>query len=247
MNNETLGRRRGKAGLWFAPLLLLPLGAVAQDKGPDKGKVVEEVVARVNNDAITRGDVEHARAQMVDDVRHDCGTCTPDQINERVAAQEKNILRDLIDASLLVQRGKDMNISVDTQVIKRLDEIRLDNKIASMEDLERQVTATGVDFEDFKNNIRNQLLQQEVIRREVGSKIILDHADIVKYYNDHMPEFVRPEQVVLREIFVSTEGKPEADQATLRKKADGLHDRVKAGEDFGELAKRFSDGSTCST
>ncbi len=146
MNNETLGRRRGKAGLWFAPLLFLPVGAVAQDKGPDKGKVVEEVVARVNNDAITRGDVEHARAQMVDDVRHDCGTCTPDQINERVAAQEKNILRDLIDASLLVQRGKDMNISVDTQVIKRLDEIRLDNKIASMEDLERQVTATGRGF-----------------------------------------------------------------------------------------------------
>jgi peptidyl-prolyl cis-trans isomerase SurA len=244
MNNETRGRRRGKAGLWIASLLLWPLGAVAQDKGPDKGKVVEEVVARVNNDAITRGDVEHAKAQMVDDVRHDCSTCTPDQINERVATQEKNILRDLIDASLLVQRGKDMNISVDTQVIKRLDEIRIDNKIASMEDLERQVTATGVDFEDFKNNIRNQLLQQEVIRREVGSKIILDHTEIVKYYNDHMPEFVRPEQVVLREIFVSTEGKPEADKATLRKKADGLRDRVKAGEDFGELAKRFSDGST---
>ena len=244
MNNETRGRRRGKAGLWIASLLLWPLGAVAQDKGPDKGKVLEEVVARVNSDAITRGDVEHARAQMVDDVRHDCSTCTPDQINERVATQEKNILRDLIDASLLVQRGKDMNISVDTQVIKRLDEIRIDNKIASMEDLERQVTATGVDFEDFKNNIRNQLLQQEVIRREVGSKIILDHADIVKYYNDHMQEFVRPEQVVLREIFVSTEGKPEADKATLRKKADGLRDRVKAGEDFGELAKRFSDGST---
>ena len=71
MNNETRGRRRSKAGLWIASLLLWPLGAVAQDKGPDKGKVLEEVVARVNSDAITRGDVEHARAQMVDDVRHD--------------------------------------------------------------------------------------------------------------------------------------------------------------------------------
>jgi peptidyl-prolyl cis-trans isomerase SurA len=133
---------------------------------------------------------------------------------------------------------------VDTQVIKRLDQIRIDNKIASMEDLERQVTATGVDFEDFKNNIRNQLLQQEVIRKEVGSRIVLDHAEVAKYYNEHMQEFVRPEQVVLREIFVSSEGKNEAEAAAQKKKADGLLQRVKGGEDFGELAKRFSDGST---
>jgi peptidyl-prolyl cis-trans isomerase SurA len=220
--------------------LLLVLGAAAQDKG----QVIEEVVARVNNDAITRGDIERAKAQLTDDVRHDCPTCTPGQISEKVAAQDKNLLRDLIDSSLLVQRAKDMNINVDTQVIKRLDQIRIDNKIASMEDLERQVTATGVDFEDFKNNIRNQLLQQEVIRKEVGSRIVLDHAEVVKYYNEHMQEFVRPEQVVLREIFVSSEGKSETDAAAQRKKAEGLLQRVKGGEDFGELAKRFSDGST---
>ncbi len=141
------------------------------------------------------------KSQLADDVRHDCPTCTADQIAEKVAAQEKNLLRDLIDNSLLVQRAKDMDINVDTQVIKRLDEIRIDNKIASMEDLEHQVTQTGVDFEDFKNNIRNQLLQQEVIRREVGSKIILDHAEILKYYEDHKQEFVRPEQVVLARNF----------------------------------------------
>ncbi len=102
----------------------------------------------------------------------------------------------------------------------------------------------GVDFEDFKTNIRNQLITQEVIRREVGSRIVLDHAEVQKYYDDHKQEFVRPEQVVVREIFVSTEGKPEAEIPALRKKADGLLERVKGGEDFGELAKRFSDGST---
>jgi peptidyl-prolyl cis-trans isomerase SurA len=226
--------------LWGAFLLLLPAGAVAQDKG----QVVEEVVARVNNDAITRGDIEHAKSQLADDMHHDCPTCKPEQIAEKVAAQEKNVLRDLIDSSLLVQRAKDMDINVDTQVVKRLDEIRIDNKIASMEDLEHQVIQTGVDYEDFKNNIRNQLLQQEVIRREVGSKIILDHADVLKYYEDHKQEFVRPEQVVLREIFVSTEGKTPDEIPALRKKVEGLLERVKNGEDFGELAKRFSDGST---
>jgi peptidyl-prolyl cis-trans isomerase SurA len=65
-----------------------------------------------------------------------------------------------------------------------------------------------------------------------------------KYYQEHKAEFVRPEQVMVREIFVSTEGKTEAEIPVLKKKAEGLLDRVKMGEDFGELAKRFSDGST---
>jgi peptidyl-prolyl cis-trans isomerase SurA len=209
-----------------------------------KSVVVEEVIARVNNDAITRSDLERARSEMQQEAQQDCPKCTPEEINQRVAAEDKNVLRDLIDNSLLVQRGKDMGVNVETDVVKRLDEIRIQNNIASMEDLETQIDKSGVSFEDFKNNIRNQMLQQEVIRHEVGSKIILDHAQVQKYYDEHKAEFVRPEQVTLREIFVSTEGKQESEMPALRKKADDLLQRVKNGEDFGELAKHFSDGST---
>ena len=68
----------------------------------------------------------------------------------KVAAQQKDLLRDLIDNSLLVQRGKDMGINVDTDVVKRLDEIRLQNNIASMEDLEKQVTQVGIGLRGFQ-------------------------------------------------------------------------------------------------
>ncbi len=232
---------RKHACLWTACLLLLPVVVAAQDKG----EVIEEVVARVNNEVITRGDLANAQKSLADDAHQDCPTCTDAQIQEKVAAGQKDLLRDLIDNSLLVQRGKDIpGINVDADVVKRLDEIRQQNNIATMEDLEKQVTASGLDFEDFKNNIKNQLITQEVIRREVGSRIILDHTDEQKYYEEHKQEFVRPEEVVVREIFVSTENKPQSDIPALQKKADGLLDRVKSGEDFGELAKRFSDGST---
>jgi peptidyl-prolyl cis-trans isomerase SurA len=221
-------------------LLLAAISARAQDKGT----TLEEVVARVNNDIITRSDLERARRQLRDEIQRDCKACSPAEVDQKYAEQEKDLLRDLIDNSLLVQRGKDLGTNVETQMVKRLDEIRIENNISSMEELERQVTATGQDYEDFKNTIRNQLLQQEVMRREVNSRIILDRTETQKYYDEHKPEFVRPEQVFLREIFVSTEGKSEEEKATLRKKADGLLQRVKGGEDFGELAKRFSDGST---
>jgi len=222
-------------------MLMAPaLSCLAQKKSV----VVEEVIARVNNDAITRSDLERARSEMQQEAQQDCPKCLPEEINQRVATEDKNVLRDLIDNSLLVQRGKDMGVNVETDVIKRLDEIRIQNNIASMEELETQIDKSGVSFEDFKNNIRNQMLQQEVIRHEVGSKIILDHAQVQKYYDEHKAEFVRPEQVTLREIFVSSEGKQESEIPALRKKADDLLQRFKNGEDFGELAKHFSDGST---
>ncbi len=239
-NNAMTHAIKKNACLWTACLLLLPAVVAAQDKG----QVVEEVVARVNNEVITRGDLASAQKSLEEDAHQDCPTCTDAQIREKVEAAQKDLLRDLIDNSLMVQRGKDVGVNVDADLVKRLDDILQQNKIDSMEDLEKQVTASGVDFEDFKNNTRNQLITQEVIRREVGSRLILDHADVLKYYEEHKQEFVRPEQVVVREIFVSTENKPESDIPALKKKADGLLDRVKMGDDFGELAKRFSDGST---
>jgi peptidyl-prolyl cis-trans isomerase SurA len=211
----------------------------------DKGTVIEEVVARVNNEVITRGDIERASRQLREEIAQDCApTCTRAEVDRRFADAQKDLLRDLIDNSLLVQRAKDAGITVDAQVVKRLDEIRIENHIASMEELEKKVSESGQDFQDFKDSIKKTLLQQEIIRKEVGTRILVDHSAVLKYYEDHKAEFVRPEQVVLREMFFSTAGKSEAQTADQRKKAEGMLQRVKDGEDFGELAKRFSDGST---
>jgi peptidyl-prolyl cis-trans isomerase SurA len=229
-------------GKWLIPFLLFAAAtAVAQTKS----EIVEEIVARVNNEVITREDLAHAKESLRGEVQDACQKCTPEQLREQMAEKEKNLLRDLIDQSLLVQRAKDSGVNVDTDVIKRLDAIRLQYKFPDMETLEKEVTKSGQDFEDFKSQIRDQLLTQEVIRKEVGSRIIISHEDVVKYYDGHKSEFLRPATVVLREIFVSTEGKPEADLPALRKKAESLRDRVlNNGDDFGELAKHFSDSST---
>src|SRR4029077_17861046 len=61
---------------------------------------------------------------------------------------------------------------------------------------------------------------------------------------EHKAEFVRPEQVALREIEVSTEGKKDEELPELKKKAEKALKRVKDGEDFGEIANGFFDSST---
>jgi peptidyl-prolyl cis-trans isomerase SurA len=212
---------------------------------PTEGKVVEEIVARVNNEVITRSEFEHSKAAAEEDAKNDCqNRCTPEQLRTRIDDLQKNALRDLIDQSLLVQRAKDMGISVEPDVIKALDQIRIENKLPSMEALEEAVSKQGLNWEDFKNNIRNGLLTKKVIGSEVGSHISVPKEEIQKYYEEHKAEFIRPEQVALRSIEVNTAGKDATEIADLKKKADTALKRVQDGEDFGEMAKRYSDGAT---
>ena len=208
-------------------------------------KVVEEIIARVNNEIITRSELDRARVSAEEDAKQECeGRCTPEQLRIDIEDRQKNALRDLIDQSLLAQRGKDMSINVEPDVIKKLDQIRVQNKLESMEDLEKAVSSQGLNWEDFKDNIRKSLLTQKVISQEVGSHITIGREEVEKYYNDHKKEYIRPEQVALREIEVSTEGKKDEELPDLKKKAETALKRVKDGEDFAEIAKRFSDGST---
>jgi peptidyl-prolyl cis-trans isomerase SurA len=213
-------------------------------EGPNS-KIVEEIIARVNNEVITRSELDKAKATAEEDAQQECqGRCTPEQLNEEIENRRKNALRDLIDQSLLVQRGKDMGLSVEPEVIKKLDQIRVQNKLESMEDLEKAVTSQGINWEDFKDNIRKGVLTQRVISQEVGSHINISKEDVAKYYNEHKKDYIRPEQVALREIVVGTEGKKDSELPDLKKKAETALKRVKDGEDFGEIAKRFSDGAT---
>ena len=212
---------------------------------PDAGKTVEEIIARVNNEIITRSEYDKARQTAEDDARSECqNRCTAEQVQTAIADRQKNTLRDLVDQSLLVQRGKDMGVSVEPEVIKRIDAIRIENKLPTLEALEDAVRGQGLNFEDFKNNIRNALLTQRVISSEVGSHINISDDEVSKYYEAHKAEFIRPEQVALREIVVNTEGKKAEELPDLKKKAETALKRVQDGEDFGEIAKRLSDGST---
>ena len=220
--------------------LFVPSGA----RGQAKAVVVEEIIARVNNEVITRSDYQKAEEQLREEVAHDCQGCATDKLYEVFKEQQKDLLRGLIDQSLMVQRAKDMGISVESDVIKRLDDVRKQNGLASLEDLEKAVEGSGLAWEDYKTSIRNGLLTQEVVRREVGSHITIPNDEVKKYYEAHPQEFTRPEQVVLSEILLSTEGKSPEEIAAVQKKAEDLRNRVIRGDDFNEIAKRYSEGST---
>jgi peptidyl-prolyl cis-trans isomerase SurA len=233
------------------PLIVLVAGTVvvcgltpAPVAAQAKGTVIEEIVARVNNQIITRSDYQKADLSLHDEIAHECQNCPADKITNEYKDRQKDLLRDLIDQQLLVERAKDMGLSVETDLIKRLDEVRQQNNLATMDDLEKAVESQGIPWEDYKTQIRNSLLTQQVIRQQVGGRMDISSEEVKKYYDEHKDQFNRPEQVELGEIFLSTEGKSPEEIAAVRTKADDLHNRVVKGENFVEIAKRYSEGST---
>ena len=203
-------------------------------------QVIEEIVARVNNDVVTRSEFERSRQQFVQEIRQN--NVDP----AKAAEDEKNVLRDLIDRQLLLQKGKDLNISAETELIKRLDEMRKQMKLNSMDDLEKAAEAQGVSFEDFKQNLRTEIITQHVIQQEVGGRINVAKEEEVKFYNEHKAQLERPEQIKLSEILVSTEAAGDDQQklAEVHAKAEDLLKQIRGGASFEDIAKKDSQGPT---
>ncbi|MGI8746362.1 MAG: peptidylprolyl isomerase [Bryobacteraceae bacterium] len=206
-------------------------------------RVVEEIVAKVNGDIVTKGELEKTRQDMEAAARQQ--GANPATLQKEIADREKDGLRDRIDQLLLVQKGKDLNINVDSEVTKYVANLQSEAKIADPEKFQEYVhQQTGVPFEDWKSEMKNSMLTQRVIRQEVGGKMNIKHEEVQKYYDEHKAEYVREERAFLREILVSTEGKDAAGVAAAEKKAKDLYDRAKKGEKFPELARDNSDAVT---
>ncbi|MDE1176035.1 MAG: peptidylprolyl isomerase [Edaphobacter sp.] len=206
------------------------------------GVVVEDVIVRVNDQIINRSDLERSVHQL--EAENQQNQVPADDAADR----QKNLLRDMIDQQLLLSRAKEMGLNADAEVIRRLDEIRKQNHLDSMEDLEKAVQQQGgVSFEDFKANIRNGILTQQVVREEVGRHLQMTQGQEQAYYDQHKQEFAQPEQVRLSEILIPTPA--DASEAVVEQakaKADGIADKIKTGSSFDDLAKANSGGPTAS-
>jgi len=227
----------------FPWLLLLCLAALPPVLRADT--VIEEIIARVNNQIVSRSEYLRSKEQLKQEAQQQ----DPANADKIVAERDKDVLRDLIDQQLLLEKGKDLGITGDTELIKKLDEMRKQMNLESMDDLEKAAQGQGVSFEDFKQNMRNQIITQQVIGKEVGSKMSIAKEEEQKFYDEHKSELERPEEIRLSEILVSTEKKNPADSAddsqrvqAAEAKAQDLLSQIRKGASFEDIAKKNSDG-----
>jgi peptidyl-prolyl cis-trans isomerase SurA len=242
-----------KLALLVSALVLVAMALRADD-------IVDEIIARVNDQIVTRSEMEKAKATGLEELKQRY----PSDWQTRTAKAQTDTLRDLIDQQLLLERGKELGITGETEVVKRLNQMRQQMGLASIDDLEKEAQKQGVSYEDFKEQIRISVVTQQVIGQEVGGKLHISNEDIQDWYNKHQKELEGPEEIGLSEIMVGTapakqnvEGKdkqavdqtkplPEdpAKVAEAEAKANQLLEQLKKGVKFDDLAKKNSDGPT---
>jgi peptidyl-prolyl cis-trans isomerase SurA len=223
----------------------------AAPESPYGGATVEEIIVRVNDQIISRSDYDRAMKELDDEARQHGASA------QEIAAARKDLLRNLIDQQLWLSKGKELSITGETELVNQLNEIRKQYHLDSMEELEKAAKDQGVSFEDFKANIRNGIITQEVMRQEVGKMVQLTPGEVERYFEQHKQEYAQPESVTLSEILVSTgtpapsalsQGAAQPDDAekltAAKTKVDDLEAKLKAGGDFAQLARSFSDGTT---
>ncbi len=234
--------------------LLLVAGALHADN------IVDEIIARVDDQIITRSDLEKAKQTNLEELKQRF----PSDWQEKWAAAQNDMLRDLIDRQLLLERGKDLGITGETEVVKRLNQLRQQMGLASIDDLEKEAQKQGVSYEEFKEQMREGVVTEQVVGQEVGSKLHISNEEIQDWYNKHQTELAGPEEISLSEILVSTQpakqnlqdkDKPGAEKdkplpedpakvAEAEAKAKQLVAELAKGAKFEDVAKKSSDGAT---
>jgi peptidyl-prolyl cis-trans isomerase SurA len=216
--------------------------------------IVDEIIARVNDQIVTRSDIEKAKQTNMEELKQRF----PTGWEAKWTTAQKDVLRDLIDQQLLLERGKELGITGETDVVKRLNQLRQQMGLASIDDLEKEAQKQGVSYEEFKEQIRVGAVTQQVIGQDVGAKIHITNEDVQDWYNKHQKELEGQEEIGLSEIMVSTQpvaqnaddkdkqALPEdpAKVAEAETKANNLLEQLHKGAKFDDLAKKSSDGPT---
>jgi peptidyl-prolyl cis-trans isomerase SurA len=221
--------------------------------------IVDEIIARVNDSIITRADYEKARQNAQGELQQQF----PSDWQPKWEARQKETLRELIDLHLLLEKGKELGITGDAEVVKRLNQMRQQMNLPSMDALEEEAKKQGISYEDFKDQIRTGAINEQVIVREVGSHIRISNEEVQDFYNKHQKELEGPEEVSLSEILISTQTKiapenkdnnktatpekplPEdpAKVAEADAKAKSIVEQLRKGAKWEDMVKQ-SDGTT---
>ena len=218
-------------------LLFLSFTAFSQES---ETKVVDEVVAQVNDDVITLSRVKRETEDLVDSYVQEGKK--REEAQKMVEEKQGELIANLINEELLIQKAKDLGLDSDVEASlnQRFLQIMKQYNLKTLDALYAEMEKQGVDPQGIKDVWRKQATRDAVLQREVQAKLYWQASgtEVKDYYEKNKAKFTKPETVTLSEIFLSFAGN---DEAAVRAKAKNLVAELRAGADFGKLAVENSD------
>ncbi len=223
----------------FCALFFLTAPALLWCPVPALAETSNRVVAIVNDEVIT---LYELNGRMKDLTGHDPAEMRLRDEKQYLKAR-REILNGLIEEKLTLGKIQELGINVTPKRIDAAIERIKRNNGLTQEDLLAGLKKRGITYDSYRERVKGQLQRMELINYEVKSKIIIREEDIKEYYNKHRDEFVVKGKVHLAIIVLKQEGlSNKSGSGSLSRQAEDILERLKAGEDFGELAKKFSRG-----
>ena len=221
---------------FFLCALLLAAAPAAADV-----MILEEIVAKVNGDILTRSQYQTAIDELKLTLAAD-PDLTEGQKAEQIEETERDSLRNLIDELLLVQKGNELEYDIESQVLRQRDTVMEQHDLKTIEEFEVWAAERfGLPFEDLMDQMRRNVMSSTVLQQEVGPRVVISPEDMRAYYDANKEQFIRKESVRLSQIVIATDGKAGEELEAAEAKAKAVHERVHQGEPFAEMATRFSD------
>lgn len=213
--------------------------ATAVPSRPLWAETCNRVVAIVNNEVITQYELEkrfkEATGFSLDELR----AKQPQRFDETY----RKVLDFIILEKIAEEKVKELNITVtDKQVDAAIQRMQANQRM-SHEEFLAELEKEGLTYEKLQKKVRKDLEKMQLVEHEVKSKIIIRDEEVKRYYERNKKDFGTAEKVRLSGIFLSLKRRDDPGEVEeIQRKGEEILSRIRAGEDFGELAKAFSDG-----
>ncbi len=208
-------------------------------------EMVDRVLAVVNNDVITLSELNEEMAGITEQITR---TTPQENLSAKLNNAREKILDSLIDKKLIVQKAQEKGITVSEQDVDNAFEEVLHRTGMTSEEMIRTLEKDGITEAIYRNTLKIQLLQNALISKELRQKIVITDEAIQNYYTQNYTAEVPSGEYYLLQIginWLNTNNRDETPDETIRKKtkkhAEQIHDLALAGQDFRQLAKKFSN------
>ena len=218
----------------------LPRNLGADAGGSRGAEQADYIVAVVNSEPITNNEVR-LRAARVTQQLLQSGIAVPPK-----SVLDRQVLERLINEKAQLQQARESGIKIDDLAVDTAEQNVAKQNNLSLPDMLERLAADGVTEKRLREDLRNQLTLLRQRQREVESRVKVSDLDVDRFIQEQRQAAVNPDalEINLAHILVLVpENATPAEVATLQKKAQTAADRARAGEDFGTVAREFSDGS----
>jgi len=204
--------------------------------------IIDRIVAIINGEIITLAELERYRSKLQERSK---ATGNPAEKAAKVPESQREILERLIEEKLVDQQCKKMAIKVSARDIDMaIEDVKRANAITD-EQLKMALIAEGLSLEEYRQQLREQIKRATLVSRVVRKEVIVDDERLKKFYREHIERFKEPDQMRASHILIMIpQDADELLMEALRHKGETILDRLRRGEDFGELARLYSDDAS---